>query len=117
MRRYIPDTRGLLPGGYRVSTSTVAVTRPNRLAAGLTVHDDLRRRRSGALTSLQGLALTLSVRGTLDPLAGHVLPTQAKACPCCKAKTGKLEKSTRSPAKGALSIRLRSLKLNPARLP
>ncbi|UTC28465.1 hypothetical protein GURKE_04630 [Brevundimonas phage vB_BpoS-Gurke] len=117
MRRYVPDTRRLMPGGYRVAISPVAVTRPNRLSAGLTVHDDLRRRRTGAPVALQGLALTLSVRGTLDPLAGHVLPTEPKVCPCCAAKSGKLQKSTRSTARGALSIRRRALTLDPARLP
>lgn len=93
------------------------VGRPNRVAAGLTatierakrarvLRIDPPRRRSAD-------ALALSVKGTLDTLAGARFDLTLKPCPCCGARSG-----GKIALKGPYSsLRRRAVRLNPDRLP
>lgn len=104
-------------GAYRVAVQPCGATRPNRTAAGLTMHDGQRKLRHRREVKLGDDVLRLLVRGTLDPLAGHVIATVKKACGCCGAATGKLALKQDAHAKAGRKLRLKALRLNPARLP
>lgn len=91
--------------------------RPNRIAAGLTatlerakkarvIRIDRPQRRSAD-------ALTLSVRGTLDPLAASRFDLRNKPCSCCGSRHGG-KIALKAPYS---STRRRAVRLNPTRLP
>lgn len=90
MRRYRLDGTADKPGhggAYRVPVSPCPVTRPTRNAAGMTATND---RRPGYQARAGDDALTLAVRGTLDPLASTRFDLERVPCPCCGNKGAKV---------------------------
>lgn len=87
MRAYRVDDRRvrgrlLVPGGYLVPASPMALQRPNKAAAGASV--TLQRRYGRTVVEKPSDALTrLSVKGTFDVLARFGLDKVRKPCPCC----------------------------------
>lgn len=110
MRPYSVNPRS--PGVWLVA----AVNRPNRIAAGLTATLDRAQRVAvflGQPKRRSADALTLSVKGTLDPLAGARFDLMNKPCPCCGSRHG-----GKLALKGPYSsLRRRAVRLNPDRLP
>ena len=111
MRPYSVNPRS--PGVWLVA----AVNRPNRIAAGLTATvlraEKARAINAGRAQRRSAAALTLSVKGTLDPLAGARFDLMNKPCPCCGSRHG-----GKLALKGPYSsLRRRAVRLNPDRLP
>lgn len=116
-RRYVSYDDRQPGGGYKVASSPCPVSRPNRTAAGMSLNLSHKKARTRHEPKLSDLALRLTVRGTLDPLAGHTILTVKRACTCCGAPSGGLTIRQDGHTQARLKIRRRSLKLNPARLP
>lgn len=101
-RAYRPQGLGV----YRVPTSTGGVNRPNRTAAGMTVTAERQAARIGPPPVMAGDKLTLSVRGTLDPLAAYRFDVIRRPCPGCGGP-GKLALKP-----GRVKVRLKQIKLS-----
>lgn len=96
MRRYRPEGDDKTParaGVYRVPFSPCPVTRPTRNAAGMSATD---ARRKGYKPKTGEAALTLAVRGTLDPLASTRFDLERVPCPCCGNKGAKVRLKAKS---------------------
>lgn len=113
------DTRFPQGGGYRVTSSPCPVSRPNRTAAGMSMHLGKKKLRSRTQhePKLSTEALRLTVKGTLDPLAGQIIRTEKRSCTCCGAASGKLALKRDDRTKAIFKLRRKALRLNPARLP
>lgn len=113
------DPRTRSHGGWRVPVLPCAVTRPNRTAAGMSSALDYARKRGHRLDSFtpSGDVLTLTVRGTLDALAGRACGfhlTRA-VCPCCGGKTAKVRLAPRGGA--VIKANIQAMKKRRPRLP